>query len=113
MPIKVVSAGTNIRVSQITYEISEVKKGLFNNLDFVDWSEDFDIIAHVKNYTVYFNLKFICVSGGQQNRSIKLVANMIYYLAKHIDVFGICEKRFVFITDGEYLMKFCTPTKKK
>jgi hypothetical protein len=56
--------------------------------------------------TLYFNLKFICESGGSQNRSIKPLANMIYCLARHIEKKQCRNKKFVFIMDGEYLTKF-------
>lgn len=100
-------AGTNVRVNSITFEIETVATGLFDRLDFADWSEDFDLIMKVNDATtLYFNLKFICESGGSQNRSIKPLANMIYYLAKHIEKKQCRDKKFIFIMDGEYLTKF-------
>lgn len=102
-------AGTNIRINHITFEIANVASGLFNTLEFADWSEDFDIISEKGDETHYFNLKFICESGGSQNRSIKPLANMIYYIAKHIEMTKCENKKFIFITDGEYLMNFVLP----
>ena len=95
-----------MRINHITFDISQIQLGLFNRLDFADWSEDFDSIQKIKNKTLYFNLKFIIEPGGAQNRSIKPIANMIYYCANHIQKYDCDDKYFAFILDGEYLSKF-------
>ena len=104
------SGKTDVRINIISYDIMKCPKKMSDRLDFSDWTEDFDLIGYDEdNEKIYHNLKFICETGGSQNRSLKLLTNMIYYTAKNIEKFGADKKKFVFITDGKFLMDFADP----
>jgi hypothetical protein len=67
---------TNFRLNIRTYEFKEVSAPMKTESGF-EWTEDFDYTHTYKNITFFFNLKFVCDSGGAQTRSLREVYHFI------------------------------------
>ena len=52
-----------------------------------EWTENFDGVIINNNINIYFNLKFICDTGGAQIRTMKLVYFFIKYLNTLLTIF--------------------------
>lgn len=73
---------TNDRINLESFDILQSKHPMIHN-DGYEWTENFDGKAN----QCYFNLKFVCDSGGAQTRTLILTYNFIKaqleYLKKH------------------------------
>ena len=49
-----------------------------------EWTENFDSLLNKNNNKYYFNLKFVCDSGGAQTRTLKLVYDFIKYQLEYL-----------------------------
>jgi hypothetical protein len=99
--IKIPCKKSNDRIYMKTYEIVSVKNPL-KQPDGFEYTEDFDGKISINNNTIYFNLKFVCDSGGAQTRSLRevyhFIKSMIFYLQKHKQ----SNTYFINILDGNF-----------
>jgi hypothetical protein len=88
------------RINMETNEIISKKNPMTNN-DGYEWSENFDgqIIKNNKKY--YFNLKFVCDSGGAQTRTLREVYHFIKYQMKYLIKCNMNDIYFINILDGD------------
>jgi hypothetical protein len=100
-----------IRINTQTGEIKCISNNIFskqpNKLDF---TEDFDYRQVLtkkdgKTVKIYYNLKFVCDSGGAQTRTIVHVHNFLRAQIKLISLRKYKEAFFVNILDGDYCYK--------
>ena len=77
---------TDDRINMETNEIINKKHPMKNN-DVYEWSENFDRFLLINNSKYYFNLKFVCDSGGTQTRTLRevyhFIKNQMEYLIKY------------------------------
>ena len=74
---------TNDRINMETIEIINKRTPNVYN-DGFEWSENFDGKIIKNNNTYYFNLKFVCDSGGAQTRTLREVYHFIKYQMKYL-----------------------------
>lgn len=70
------------------------------NNDGFEWTENFDGKITNKNNIWYFNLKFICDTGGAQTRSLREVYHFIRYRLEYLFTFNTNNIYFINILDG-------------
>jgi hypothetical protein len=71
---------------RINYEkliIENIRNPMVNDNGF-EFSENFDGKIEINKLIIYFNLKFICDSGGSQTRSLREVYLFIKYQLKYL-----------------------------
>lgn len=68
--------------------------------DGFEWSENFDGKIIKNNNTYYFNLKFVCDSGGAQTRILREVYHFIKYQMKYLLKYKSANIYFINILDG-------------
>ena len=90
---------TNDRINTETNNIIDNRNPLVNN-DGYEWTENFDGKLIKNNIIYYFNLKFVCDSGGSQTRSLREVYNFIKYQLEYLLIFKISNVYFINILDG-------------
>jgi hypothetical protein len=66
-----------------------------------EWSENFDGKLIKNNNIYYFNLKFVCDSGGAQTRSLREVYHFIKYQITYLIKFNKINIYFINILDGD------------
>lgn len=91
---------TNLRLNIITKELKEISHP-YKNIDGFNYTENFDGFINVNKNKLYFNLKFICDSGGAQTRSLILT---YYFIKIQIDYLLLNNNNniyFINILDGD------------
>jgi hypothetical protein len=93
---------TDDRINMETNEIISKKNPMINN-DGYEWSENFDglLIKNNNNNKYYFNLKFVCDSGGAQTRTLREVYHFIKYQMEYLIKFNMNNIYFINILDGD------------
>jgi hypothetical protein len=91
---------TNMRLNISTFELKNNSKPLVNN-DGFEWTENFDGLLNKNSNQYYFNLKFVCDSGGAQNRSLREVYHFIKCQLEHLKKFKSKNIYFINILDGD------------
>lgn len=91
---------TDDRINMETNEIINKKNPIVNN-DGYEWSENFDGKIIKNNNTYYFNLKFVCDSGGSQTRTLREVYHFIKYQMEYLIKFNMSNVYFINILDGD------------
>lgn len=93
---------TDERINIETAEIISVKHPmkLKNGYDF---TENFDGKIITPQYKFYFNLKFICDSGGAQTRTLREVYHFIRYQLEHLMKYEESRQNTIFVNilDGD------------
>ena len=74
---------TNDRINIETNQIISNKNPMINN-DGYEWTENFDGLIIKNNNKYYFNLKFVCDSGGAQTRTLREVYHFIKYQMEYL-----------------------------
>jgi len=90
---------TNDRINLENNKIINKKHPLVKS-DGYEWSENFDGKIIKNNITYYFNLKFVCDSGGAQTRTLRDVYHFIKYQMKYLIKFNETNIFFINILDG-------------
>ena len=96
---------TNERINIETYDIESVRSPL-TTIDGFEWTENFDRFLVNNNNNYYFNIKFICDSGGSQTRALREVYHFISYQIKHIIKYKKNNTYFINILDGDCSHKY-------
>jgi len=91
---------TNDRINMETNEIISNKNPMVNDNGY-EWSENFDGIITKNNNKYYFNLKFVCDSGGAQTRTLREVYHFIKYQMEYLIKFNTNNIYFINILDGD------------
>ena len=91
---------TDDRINMETNEIISKKHPMINN-DGYEWSEKFDRFLLINNSKYYFNLKFVCDSGGAQTRTLKDVYHFIKNQMEYLIKFNVNNVYFINILDGD------------
>jgi hypothetical protein len=91
---------TDDRISMETNEIIS-KKNPMTNDDGYEWSENFDGLIIKSNNKLYFNLKFVCDSGGAQTRTLREVYHFIKFQMEYLIKFNTTNTYFINILDGD------------
>jgi hypothetical protein len=86
------------RINQENYEI-EINRYPFSSPNGYEYTENFDGKINIDEYSVYFNLKFVCGRGGAQTRTLKNVYSFIKY--QHSIIYKYTNTIFVNILDGD------------
>ena len=95
---------TDDRIYMKNNEIISNKKPMINN-DGYEWSENFDGLLIQNNNKYYFNLKFVCDSGGAQTRTLREVYHFIKHQMEHLIKFNMNNIFFINILDGDTSFK--------
>ena len=90
---------TNDRINTETNNIIDNRNPLVNS-DGYEWTENFDGKIIKNEIIYYFNLKFVCDSGGSQTRSLREVYHFIKYQLEYLLIFKISNVYFINILDG-------------
>jgi hypothetical protein len=91
---------TNDRINMQNNEIISNKNPMINN-DGYEWSENFDGLLINNKNKYYFNLKFVCDSGGSQTRTLREVYHFIKYQMEYLIKFNMNNIYFINILDGD------------
>lgn len=91
---------TDDRINIETNKIVNNKYPMKNN-DGYEWSENFDGLVIKNNNKYYFNLKFVCDSGGAQTRTLREVYHFIKYQMEYLISLNIHNVYFINILDGD------------
>jgi hypothetical protein len=91
---------TNDRINLETNEIINNKNPMIKD-DGYEWSENFDGLIIKNNNKYYFNLKFVCDSGGAQTRTLREVYHFIRYQMEYLTLFNTNNIYFINILDGD------------
>jgi hypothetical protein len=91
---------TNERINLETNKIISNKNPMVND-DGYEWTENFDGKITKNKNTFYFNLKFVCDSGGSQTRTLRSVYYFIKYQLKYLLKFNTTNIYFINILDGD------------
>ena len=91
---------TNDRINMENIEIISKKNPMINT-DGYEWSENFDGIIINNNNKYYFNLKFVCDSGGAQTRTLREVYHFIKYQMEYLIKFNTSNIYFINVLDGD------------
>jgi len=90
---------TNYRLNIITFNLVN-KIFPLKNINGLEFTENFDGIIKTNNF-YYFNLKFICDSGGAQTRNLRDVYHFLYYQLEHLIKYKTTNIYFLNILDGD------------
>lgn len=90
---------TKIRLNLCSYEIMKINN-LNKRNDYFEWSEDFDGYYKINDNKCYFNLKFVCDSGGSQTRTLRQVYFHIIAQLNYIRKYQKTDTYMVNILDG-------------
>jgi len=91
---------TNLRLNIRTYELKEVLKPMVKD-DGFDWTENFDGILKRDFYTLLFNLKFVCDSGGSQTRTLREVYHFLNIQLEYLLLNPESNIYFINILEGD------------
>lgn len=101
----------NDRINTKTLQIVEKTNPLKNkngsewNKDGFEYTENFDGKFENNNNIIYYNLKFVCDSGGSQTRTLREVNHFIEYQLEHIKKYNTTNIYFINILDGDTSFK--------
>lgn len=98
--IKIKLIKTNDRFNIETNEIIENRNPMINE-DGYEWTENFDGKINKNKNTYYFNLKFVCDSGGSQTRTLREIYHFIKYQLEYLIKFEKTNIYFINILDGD------------
>jgi len=98
--IKIKLTKTYDRINIENNKIISNKHPMIND-DGYEWSENFDGLIINTNNKLYFNLKFVCDSGGAQTRTLKLVYHFIKNQMEYLIKFNMNNIYFINILDGD------------
>ena len=100
---KMVKLKLNKTDERINMESNEIicKKNPMVNDNGYEWTENFDGKISIDDTTYYFNLKFVCDSGGAQTRTLREVYNFIRYQLEYLLKFNRNNVYFINILDGD------------
>lgn len=90
---------TNERINIESVKIINIKNPNIND-DGYDYTENFDGCVIKNNNTYYFNLKFVCDSGGAQTRTLREVNTFIKYQLEYLIKHNTNNIYFINILDG-------------
>jgi hypothetical protein len=90
---------THDRINFENNEITNIKNPMINPNGY-EWSENFDGLLNINNNKYYFNLKFVCDSGGAQTRTLREVYHFIRYQLEYLIKFNTNNIYFINILDG-------------
>jgi hypothetical protein len=100
----------DIKISKTPDRINIIKKQIgeskSSNIDWFDWTENFDGKTHWGNATIYFNLKFVCGDGGAQTRTLREVYHFIRSQLDILLTHPPGQYIFINILDGDQSHKF-------
>ena len=91
---------TNDRINMETNEIISNSNPM-KKKDGFEWTENFDGKINKNNMVFYFNLKFVCDSGGAQTRTNREVYHFIKYQLEYLLKFNTIDIYFINILDGD------------
>ena len=91
---------TNDRINMETNEIISNSNPM-KKKDGFEWTENFDGKINKNNMVFYFNLKFVCDSGGAQTRTNREVYHFIKYQLEYLLKFNRIDIYFINILDGD------------
>lgn len=91
---------TQERINTETTAIVSKKNPMISD-DGYEWTENFDGRITKKDNICYFNLKFVCDSGGAQTRTLREVYHFINYQLKNLVKFNTTNIYFINILDGD------------
>jgi hypothetical protein len=91
---------TNERINIETVNIVNIKNPN-TNIDGYEYTENFDGKIINNNTTYYFNLKFVCNSGGSQTRTLREVYHFIKYQLEYLIKSNKSNINFINILDGD------------
>ena len=91
---------TNERINIETVNIINIKNPN-TNIDGYEYTENFDGQIINNNTTYYFNLKFVCHSGGAQTRTLREVYHFIKYQLEYLIKSNKSNIYFINILDGD------------
>lgn len=91
---------TDERINMETCNIVFNKNPLLNNNGF-EYTENFDGILLFNNNIYYFNLKFVCDSGGAQTRTLREVYHFIKHQYEYLNKYELNNVYFINILDGD------------
>jgi hypothetical protein len=97
-PLKLSNERINKEKNNIETILNNKLSKLYNRFEY---TENFDAKTFINNKSFYFNLKFICDSGGSQNRTLELVYHFIKYQNNVITINNIKNIYFINILDGD------------
>jgi hypothetical protein len=98
--IKLKLMKTHDRINMETNEIISKMYPMIHN-DGYEWSENFDGLIMNNNNKYYFNLKFVCGSGGSQTRTLREVYNFIKCQMEYLIKYNMDNIYFINILDGD------------
>jgi hypothetical protein len=90
---------TNERINTETFVLQNVRTPM-KNRDGFEWTEDFDGKQEMNGFTLYYNLKMVCESGGAQTRTLREVYHFISAQLNHLLLNTKGNRCFVNILDG-------------
>lgn len=94
---------TNKRINMETNDIINIKSLKSDNG--YEYTETFDGYFNENDNEYYFNLKFICDSGGAQTRSLREVYHFVKHQLKYIEKNKKENTYFINILDGDTCFK--------
>lgn len=99
---------TNLRLNLMTNQLHHVRAPLLKD-DGFEYTEDFDGSIQSYGFTFYFNLKFVCGTGGAQNRTLRETYHFINSQLEFL-LASNSAHYFINILDGDgsnrYMTKF-------
>jgi hypothetical protein len=98
--IKIKLTKTYDRINIENNEIISNKHSMIKD-DGYEWTENFDGLIINNNNKLYFNLKFVCDSGGAQTRTLREVYNFIKNQMEYLIKFNMNNIYFINILDGD------------
>ena len=100
-----------LRINMVTNELVKMNCPS-RQLNFFDYTEDFDGRQQIRNNTLLYNLKMVCDTGGAQTRTLREVAHFIRaqiaYAEKAADTEALemSNTYFVNILEGDTSYKY-------
>lgn len=85
----------NIESLELIEKINPLK-----NINGFEWTENFDGKNIINKNIIYYNLKFVCDTGGAQNRTLREVYHFIKFQLEYIIKYQTKNIFFVNILDG-------------
>lgn len=98
--IKEKIAKTNDRINMESYDIVNNKQPISKD-DGYEWTENFDGKLFKNRNTYYFNLKFVCDSGGFQTRTLRELYHFIKCQLEYLNKHNSYTRYFINILDGD------------
>jgi hypothetical protein len=96
---------TGLRLNGKTLSL-EVNNHPMKHDDGFDWSENFDRVQYLGEYTLLYNLKMVCGDGGAQNRTMREIYNFIRIQVDYIQHNTDLKLFFINILEGDTSYKY-------